>query len=137
MKNVIKTIDLRDNSDLLGIACAMREISIMRKCGRDSGKEEPEPIKYAMDSIMELLHYKLQHIFIEDFSQYAENKFAIGEDSDGIKITVFDEKYDDAPEKCDDSVNISDMLKNSGLETSDDHVERLANDLRNKKGGLA
>tara|TARA_Y100000034_G_scaffold35713_1_gene43830 strand:- start:390 stop:821 length:432 start_codon:yes stop_codon:yes gene_type:complete len=142
--NVIKTIDLKNNTVLLGIACAMKEFSIMRKVGVENGAKEPESIKFAMDSIMELLHYKLQQIFIEDYSQYAENKFAIGEDSEGIKIRVFAEKYDNSPENTptdcendDDSMDISELLKDSGLETSDDHVERLADDLRNKKGGVA
>ena len=147
MKNVIDTIDLKDNTELLGIACAMKEFSIMRKCGVADGAKEPKPIKYAMDAIMELLHYKLQQIFIEDYSQYAENKFAIGEDSDGIKLRVFDEKYDNPPEKCDECeecdecdeeiIGISDMLKDAGLDTADEFVERLADEIKNKSGGQA
>tara|TARA_Y100000310_G_scaffold45809_1_gene42686 strand:+ start:470 stop:913 length:444 start_codon:yes stop_codon:yes gene_type:complete len=147
MKNVIDTIDLRDNTSLLGLACAMKEFTIMRKCGVADGAEEPKPIKFALDAIMELLHYKLQQIFVEDYSQYAENKFAIGEDSDGIKIKVFDEKYDNPPEKCEESDNdnsagdLDDILSSiDGLESADDYVDRIAdlkNDLRNKRGGQA
>ena len=147
MKNVIDTIDLKDNTSLLGIACAMKEFSIMRECGVADGAKEPKPIKFALDAIMELLHYKLQQIFVEDYSQYAENKFAIGEDSDGIKIKVFDEKYDNQPENCDDCdecedcddeiIGISDMLKDAGLDTADEFVERLADEIKNKSGGQA
>ena len=62
------------------------------------------------------------------------------EDSDGIKVKVYDEILEKNCDDCetdDDSTDISEMLKNSGLETSDDHVERLADDLRNKRGGQA
>ena len=138
---IIKTIALKENTDLFGIACAMKEISLMRKLGLQDGTEEPKSIKFAMDSIMELLHYKFQQIFIDDYSQFAENQFAIGQDDDGIKIRVFAEKYDnrsEIPKDCNnESVGISDMLKDSGLETTDDHIERLADDLKNKRGGQA
>ena len=138
---IIKTIDLKENTDLFGIACAMKEFSLMRKLGLQDGTEEPKSIKFAMDSIMELLHYKFQQIFIDDYSQFAENQFAIGQDDDGIKIRVFAEKYDnrsEIPKDCNnESVGISDMLKDSGLETTDDHIERLADDLKNKRGGQA
>ena len=140
---IIKTIDLKDNTVLLGIACAMKEFSIMREIGIENGAKEPKSIKFAMDSIMELLHYKLQQIFIEDYSQYAENKFAIGEDSGGIKIKVFAEKYDNVDDNADDNADnnsagsLDDMLNNiDGLDSADDYVEILAN-LKNKRGGQA
>jgi len=137
MNKVIKTIDLKNNTNLLGIACAMKEFSIMREIGIEDGSEEPKSIKFAMDAILDLLRFKFQQIFVADFSQYAENKFALGEDDDGIKVRVFAEKYDNCDDETDETVGIADILKNNGLETSDDHVERLANDLKNKRGGLA
>ena len=144
---IIKTIDLKENTDLFGIACAMKEFSLMRKLGLQDGTEEPKSIKFAMDSIMELLHYKFQQIFIDAFSQYSENKFEIGEDSEGVKVLVFDEKYDNQPENCDECeeceecdeeiVDIADMLKDAGLDTADEFVERLADEIKNKSGGQA
>ena len=65
--------------------------------------------------------------------KYIEHKATLNM-QDGT-VEFYDEKCDDC--ECDDSMDISAMLKNSGLETSDDHVERLADDLRNKRGGQA
>ena len=57
-------------------------------------------------------------------------------------VRVLDEKRSDECEgnksEGDDSVSLEDMLGNiDGLESADDYVERLADDLRNKKGGQA
>ena len=91
MKNVIKTIDVKSNENLFRVACAMGEFQLMRKLALDNGAEEPKSIKFAMDSIMEVLCYKFQQLFIEEFPQYAENKMAFGENSKGFKIKVFEE----------------------------------------------
>ena len=140
MKKIIETIDIKSNESLFRIASAMSEFQIMRKCNLDEGIKEPKSIKFAMDAIIDILTYKFQQVFIDEFPKYAKNKMSFGEDSEGLKVRVFDEHYDDCENSDDcnnESVGISDMLKESGLETSDDHVERLADDLKNKRGGLA
>ena len=142
MKNVIKTIDLKTNQPLYQVALAMNEIQLMRKVSLDTGMKEPKSITSAMNAIVDLLIHKFQYVFIKEFPQYAENKMAFGQSHDGnLEVKVFGEKYDKTPENCDDcnneSVGISDMLKENGLETSDDYVERLTDNLHNKKGGQA
>ena len=137
---VIKTIDVKSNESLYRVACAMGELTIMRRLGKENGQEEPKPIKKSMDAIMDVLTYKFQKVFIDEFPQYADNKMAVGEDSEGIQVKVYDEMLEEECDDCepdDDSTDISEMLKNSGLETSDEHVERLADDIKNKRGGLA
>ena len=140
----IKIIDVKSNESLYRVASALGELTLMRKIALDNGAEEPKPIKRSMDAIMDVLTYKFQKVFIDEFPQYADNKMTVGEDSDGIKVKVYDEILEEGCDdcecddcECDDSMDISEMLKNSGLETSDDHVERLADDLRNKRGGRA
>ena len=139
MKKIIKTIAVKSYDSLYRVASALGELKMMRELALDNGAEEPEPIKQSMDAIMDVLTYKFQRVFIDEFPEYADNKMAVGEDSDGIKVKVYDEMLEDGCDdcECDDSMDISDMLKDSGLETSDDHVERLADDLRNKRGGQA
>ena len=141
MKNVIKVIDVKSNDSLYRVASAIGELTLMRKIGLENGEKEPPPIKQSMDAIMDVLVYKFQKVFIEEFPKYANNKMTVGEGDDGIKVKVFDELYEDCDncgDDCgDDSMDIYEILRNSGLETSDDHVERLANDIKNKRGGLA
>jgi len=140
MKKIIKTIDVKSYDSLFRVASALGELTLMRKIALENGAEEPKPIKHSMDAIMEVLTYKFQRVFMDEFPEYADNKMAVGEDSDGIKVKVYDEILEKNCDDCetdDDSTDISEMLKNSGLETSDDHVERLADDLRNKRGGQA
>ena len=133
-KEILTTIDAKSNDSLLRVASAMSEFQLMRKIGLERGEKEPESIKFAMDAILEVLSYKFQQIFVDEFPKYEDNKISL--DFRNLQVSVFVEKYNDV-ENCEKPMDISEMLKNSGLETSDDHVERLADDLRNKKGGLA
>ena len=137
MKNVIKTIDVKSCESLYRVATAIGEITLMRKTALKNGAEEPESIKESMDVIMDVLVSKFQWVFVNEFPKYANNKMAVGEGDDGIMVTVYDELYENCDDCDDDSMDISEMLKNSGLETSDDHVDRLADDIKNKRGGLA
>ena len=151
MKNVIETIDVKSYDSLYRVATALGEITLMRRLGSEAGQKEPKPIKQSMDAIMDVLVYKFQQLFMDEFPKYANNKMAVGENDDGITVTVFDELleedccdecsnilYEDGTCKyCRDSVDLESILKDSGLETSDDYVERLANDIKNKRGGLA
>ena len=133
-KEILTTIDSKSNDSLLRVASAMSEFQLMRKIGLERGEKEPESIKFAMDAILDVLSYKFQQIFVDEFPKYEDNKISL--DFRNLQVSVFVEKYNDV-ENCEKPMDISEMLKNSGLETSDDHVERLADDLRNKKGGLA
>ena len=144
----IKIIDVKSNDSLYRVACAMGELTLMRRLGKANGQEEPKPIKVSMDSIMDVLTYKFQMVFMDEFPKYAKNRMALGEDGDGIKVKVYDElleDYDDDCDECDeceddcedDCVDLESILKDSGLESADEHVERLADDIKNKRGGLA
>ena len=137
MKNVIETIDVKSYDSLYRVACAMGELTLMRRLGLENGVKEPESIEQSMDAIMDVLVYKFQQLFMDEFPKYANNKMALGGNSDDITVKVFDELLEGCDDCDDDSIDIPEMLKNSGLETSDDHVERLANDIKNKRGGLA
>ena len=137
MKNVIETIDVKSYDSLYRVATALGEISLMRRLGSEAGQKEPKPIKHSMDAIMDVLVYKFQQLFMDEFPKYANNKMAVGEGDDGITVKVFDELLENCDDCDDDTIDIPDMLKNSGLETSDDHVDRLADDIKNKRGGLA
>jgi len=145
--NVLKTITVTPELSFFNVASAIGEIRIMRMIALEDGNKEPKPIEMAMDAIMEVLGYKFRKLFQSEFPQYANNKIQAGGNCERMEIRVLDEKcdepddYDDCDD-CremdeDDSMDISEILKNSGLETSDDHVERLADDLRNKRGGKA
>ena len=142
----IKIIDVKSNDSLYRVACAMGELTLMRRLGKENGQEEPKPIKMSMDSIMDVLTYKFQMVFMDEFPKYAKNRMALGEDGDGIKVKVYDELLEDYDGECehdecdddsDDSVDLESILKDSGLESADEHVERLADDIKNKRGGLA
>ena len=133
-KEILTTIDAKSNDSLLRVASAMSEFQLMRKIGLERGEKEPESIKFAMDAILDVLSYKFQQIFVDEFPKYEDNKISL--DFRNLQVSVFVEKYNDV-ENCEKPMDISEMLKNSGLETSDDHVERLADDLRNKRGGQA
>ena len=109
----------------------------MRQLGLENGQKEPESIKQSMDAIMDVLVYKFQKVFMDEFPKYANNKMAVGEGDDGITVKVFDELLENCDDCDNDSVDLESILKDSGLETSDDHVERLADDIKNKRGGLA
>ena len=136
MKNVIETIDVKSYDSLYRVATAMGELALMRRLGLENGQKEPKPIKLSMDAIMDVLVYKFQQLFMDEFPKYANNKMAVGEDADGITIKVFDELLEE--DCCDDeSVDLDSILKDSGLETSDDYVDRLADDIKNKRGGMA
>ena len=118
----------------------MGELTLMRKIGLEHGEKEPKPIEQSMNAIMDVLVYKFQKVFMDEFPKYANNRMALGEDGDGIKVKVYDElleDFDDCDDYEDDSVDLESILKDSGLESADDHVERLANDIKNKRGGLA
>ena len=138
MKKVIKTIDVTTNSNLYKVACAMGEIHLLRKIGAESGAEEPKAIKCAMDSIVDVLGYKFQQIFIDEFPEYSKNKIMFGENESGMLVKVFEEKYDNADDADNNSAgSLDDMLNNiDGLDSADDYVEILAN-LKNKRGGQA
>ena len=137
MKNVIETIDVKSYDSLYRGATALGEISLMRRLGSEAGQKEPKPIKQSMDAIMDVLVYKFQKVFMDEFPKYANNKMAVGEGDDGITVKVFDELLENCDDCDNDSVDLEAILKDSGLETSDDHVERLADDIKNKRGGLA
>ena len=137
MKNVIKIINVKSCESLFRVASAIDELPLMRKLALENGQKEPEPIKDTMDAIMDVLVYKFQQLFMDEFPKYANNKMAVGEGDDGITVKVFDELLENCDDCDDDTIDIPEMLKNSGLETSDDHVERLADDIKNKRGGLA
>ena len=109
----------------------------MRRLGSEAGQKEPKSIKLSMDAIMDVLVSKFQWVFMDEFPKYANNKMAVGEGDDGITVKVFDELLENCDDCDDDTIDIPEMLKNSGLETSDDHVDRLADDIKNKRGGLA
>ena len=148
---IIKTIDVKSNDSLYRVACAMGELTLMRRLGKENGQEEPKPIKMSMDSIMDVLIYKFQMVFMDEFPKYAKNRMALGEDGDGIKVKVYDELLEDYDGECehdecdddseyddsDDSVDLESILKDSGLESADEHVERLADDIKKKRGGIA
>ena len=139
----IKIIDVKSNDSLYRVACAMGELTLMRRLGKEEGKEEPKPIKMSMDAIMDVLVYKFQMVFMDEFPKYAKNRMALGEDGDGIKVKVYDELLEDYDGECehgeceDDSVDLESILKDSGLESADEHVERLADDIKKKRGGIA
>ena len=145
----IKIIDVKSNDSLYRVACAMGELTLMRRLGKEEGKEEPKPIKMSMDAIMDVLMYKFQVVFMDEFPKYAKNRMALSEDGDGIKVKVYDELLEDYDGDCehdecdddseydDDSVDLESILKDNGLESADEHVERLADDIKNKRGGLA
>ena len=137
MKNVIKIIDVKSNESLFRVASAISELTLMRQLGLENGQKEPESIKQSMDAIMDVLVYKFQKVFMDEFPKYANNKMAVGEGDDGITVKVFDELLENCDDCDNDSVDLESILKDSGLETSDDHVERLADDIKNKRGGLA
>ena len=137
MKNVIEIIDVKSYDSLYRVATAISELTLMRRLGSEAGQKEPKSIKLSMDAIMDVLVYKFQQLFMDEFPKYANNKMAVGEGDDGITVKVFDELLENCDDCDDDTIDIPEMLKNSGLETSDDHVERLANDIKNKRGGLA
>ena len=147
----IKIIDVKSNESLYRVACAMGELTIMRKIGLEHGAKEPKPIEQSMNAIMDVLVYKFQKVFMDEFPKYAGNRMALGEDGDGIKVKVYDELLEDYDGECehdecdddseyddsDDSVDLESILKDSGLESADEHVERLADDIKNRRGGLA
>ena len=133
----IKIIDVKSNDSLYRVACAMGELTLMRRLGAEAGEKEPNAIKHSMEAIMDVLMYKFQKVFMDEFPKYAGNRMSLGEDGDGIKVKVYDELLEDFDDCEDDSVDLESILKDSGLETSDDHVERLADDIKNKRGGLA
>ena len=138
--NVIKTIKITADLSLFSVVSAMDEIILLRKTAEDSGCEEPKPIKMAMESIIQVLSYKFHTMFRDEFPEYANNQMALRGNSKGNFIDISDEKLENMPDDCDDGDDdgeFSDLLKNAGLETSDDHVDRLADDLRNKRGGQA
>ena len=137
MKNVIKIIDVKSNESLFRVASAISELTLMRQLGLENGQKEPESIKQSMDAIMDVLVYKFQKVFMDEFPKYANNKMVVGEGGDGITVKVFDELLENCDDCDNDSVDLESILKDSGLETSDDHVERLADDIKNKRGGLA
>ena len=141
---VIKKIDLREHCNLLMVAGTIRELMLMRKICKSQGHEMPEQIKDAMNAIMDVVSHKFQSVFRDEFPKYSENKMELGESSGIPMVKVFDEQYDNSDNVvtvvADDNSagGINDMLDGiEGLESADDHVERLANDLRNKKGGQA
>ena len=134
---IIKTIDVKSNESLFRVASAISELTLMRQLGLENGQKEPESIKQSMDAIMDVLVYKFQKVFMDEFPKYANNKMAVGEGDDGITVKVFDELLENCDDCDNDSVDLESILKDSGLETSDDHVERLADDIKNKRGGLA
>ena len=96
-----------------------------------------------MDSIMEVLSYKFHYMFMEEFPKYADNKMALRGNPNGNFIEISAEKLENCDEEAecehDNSAgSLDDMLKGiEGIESADDHVERLADDLRNKRGGQA
>ena len=137
MKIVYK-IDLSEHIDLFALAHAVRQAKMNAEVALKNIEDKEDKTSLLCAKSVELLSNTLFHQFWERAhemagDEYIEHKATLNM-QDGT-VEFYDEKCDDC--ECDDSMDISEMLKNSGLETSDDHVERLADDLRNKRGGQA
>ena len=145
-KKIIHTIDLKDHFRLLGMAMAMAEIGRMVSFGKEC-EEIPTDELDMLEALENVILRNFWNKVNTDFPKYAENLMRIHGDrcEDTVVIQIFDEKLSDESDdhkcddhECDESVSLDDMLKGiDGLESADDYVERLADDLRNKKGGQA
>ena len=135
----IKTIQLV-NPDLLGLAYAIRVTDAMVEHGKeavkamgDAGKVKHEALCDANQGITMLFWARMA----DSEPLVMKNTSALCYKGDDVCVEIYDEKLRDCDECEDDSVDLESILKDSGLESADEHVERLADDIKNKRGGLA
>ncbi len=140
MKKIIHTLDISENKMLHALALAWTTASDHADSSIDKTMEQyPKPSDMPSEihamlkaniSLAENLGAQFWDAVDEQLPDFPNNKKACNP-AKGI-INVFDEIYENS-----ESVEIAKLMANAGVETSDDHVERLANDLRKKRGGKA
>ena len=143
----IKTIKLV-TPELLGLAYAVRVTDMMIENGKEaikmlgnSIKDQHEALCDANKGITMLFWKKLS----DSEPLVMENTSALCYKGEDVCVEIYDEKLDGGECECDEcesmdnveSDEIESILGKLGLETSDEHVERLADDIKNKRGGMA
>ena len=134
------------NPELLGLAYAVRVTDAMVEHGKeaikvlgDSVQDKHDALCYANEGITMLFWSKMA----DAEPLVKKNTSALHYKNDDVFLEIYDEPLencehcDDDDECDDDSVDLESILKDSGLESADEHVERLADDIKNKRGGLA
>ena len=141
MKTVINTIDLNENIVLYGMAISMRQADMLVETGKENGAPSAD---LKMASFFANIFKRAFWDTVDDvFPEYKDNLMGLrGSIESGLKIEVFNEKLNcdgcDECEKCDnDIIGIADMLKENNIETADDFVDRLADQIEKKSGGIA
>ena len=135
----IKTTKLV-NPELLGLAYAVRVTDAMVEHGKeaikvlgDSVQDKHDALCYAKEGITMLFWSKMA----DAEPLVKENTSALCYKGDDVSVEIYDKKLTDCDGSGDDSVDLKSILENSGLESADEHVERLADDIKNKRGGIA
>jgi len=145
----IKTIKLV-NPELLGLAYAVRVTDAMVEHGKEAIKVIGDAVKDKHEAICDA-NQGITMLFWKRMADaeplVMENTSALHYKNDDVFLEIYDEPLedcehcdddDDCEDECDDdSVDLESILKDSGLESADEHVERLADDIKKKRGGLA
>ena len=134
------------NPELLGLAYAVRVTDAMVEHGKeaikvlgDSVQDKHDALCYANEGITMLFWSKMA----DAEPLVKKNTSALHYKNDDVFLEIYDEPLEDCEhcdddDECDDdSVDLESILKDNGLESADEHVERLADDIKNKRGGLA
>ena len=144
---VVYKIDLSKHVKLFALAHALRQADMNAECAKKSLEKKDDTEALCVVRSVQLLANSLFSQFWDIAHEMAGDEFvknkAMLNMQDGI-VEFYDEKLEDCecdePEcEADNSAgSLDDMLKGiEGIESADDHVERLADDLRNKRGGQA
>ena len=135
----IKTIKLV-NPELIGLAYAVRVTDAMIEQGKkavklvgDAVRGQHEALCGANEGITMLFWARMA----DSEPLVMKNTSALCYKGDDVCVEIYDEKLRDCDECDDGAVDLESILKDSGLESADEHVERLADDIKNKRGGLA
>ena len=141
----IKTIKLV-NPELLGLAYAIRVTDAMVENGKEAIKVIGDAIRDKHEALCDA-NQGITMLFWKRMANaeplVMENTSALHYKNDDVFLEIYDEPLEDCEhcdddDECDDdSVDLESILKDNGIESADDHVERLADDIKNKRGGLA
>lgn len=135
----MEKIQITDN-ELIGLAFALRITTSIKERSEEAFKSIGDSVKAehkAVCNTLDIIETLFWHGVRDFYPQINDYKSAMCfDDDDNVFIKISDNKHENS-NKCDEVANLDSLLDSIGLETADEHVERLANDLRKGKGGQA